>query len=155
MTIISVAEHLSLAKRDIAAGDASLRSAAEHIAAAVEAGARQADIAATVNKSQSWICRLLAWRANNFVAAGPFADDSKAKRQRAKYAAPNNSKPKKATLDRASRDTLVKSLGMLGSDHDGEVLAAARTVERLRRKFGVTWEQLVVEASEFKARAAA
>ena len=87
-------EHLSAAKQDIAAGDASLRSAADHIYAAIEAGARQVDVAATVNKSQAWISRLLAWRANNFLAAGPFADESKAKRQRANYQAPDNSKPK-------------------------------------------------------------
>jgi uncharacterized membrane protein YqiK len=41
---------------------------------------------------------------------------------------------KRAGIGDADRDTLVKVLGMLGSDQDGEVLNAARTAERLRRK---------------------
>lgn len=54
--MVSVAEHLSIAKRDIAAGDLSLRSAAEHIAAAIEAGATQVDVAAIVgNRSRGSI----------------------------------------------------------------------------------------------------
>lgn len=54
--MVSVAEHLSIAKRDIAAGDSSLRSAAEHIAAAIEAGATQVDVAAIVgNRSRGSI----------------------------------------------------------------------------------------------------
>ena len=44
---------------------------------------------------------------------------------------------------------------MLGSAHDGEVLNAARVAERLRRRLGATWADLVVEASEIKVKAAA
>src|SRR6476620_1467546 len=76
----SVAEHLSCAKRDIAAGDKSLRSAADHIAAAIEHGATQADVASTVGKSQPWVNRLLKWRSSGFKDGGPFtADNAKAK----------------------------------------------------------------------------
>jgi len=32
---------------------------------------------------------------------------------------------------------------MLGSDFDGEVLAAARMVEAVRREAGMTWEQVL------------
>jgi hypothetical protein len=37
---------------------------------------------------------------------------------------------------------------MLGSDHDGEVLSAARMVEKLRRSLNMTWDQLLVSAAE-------
>lgn len=40
--------------------------------------------------------------------------------------------------------TLIKLLGMLGSEHDGEVLNAARQIERKRRQMGKTWEELLV-----------
>ena len=39
---------------------------------------------------------------------------------------------------------LAKALGMLGSEHDGEVLSAARTAERERLNLGKTWPELLV-----------
>jgi hypothetical protein len=48
-----------------------------------------------------------------------------------------------ASLD---RDRLAKLLGMLGSAHDGEALAAARQAERLRADAGLTWHQIVASA---------
>ena len=72
---ISVSKHLSQAKRDIAQGTASFRSAANHIAAAVKAGATQAEAARAVGKSQPWVNRLLKWRENGFKGDSPFADD--------------------------------------------------------------------------------
>ena len=62
----SVTKHLSHAKRDIAAGTASFCSAANHIAAAIAAGATQAEAAAKVGKSQPWVSRLLKWRDGGF-----------------------------------------------------------------------------------------
>lgn len=38
---------------------------------------------------------------------------------------------------------LAKILGMLGSDHDAEVLVAAHRAEDQRRKLGMTWSQLL------------
>jgi hypothetical protein len=38
---------------------------------------------------------------------------------------------------------LKKVLGMLGSDHDGEVLSAARQAEAIRRNLRLTWDQLL------------
>ncbi len=38
---------------------------------------------------------------------------------------------------------LAKFLGMLGSNHDGEVLNAARIAERLRKKLDKTWVALL------------
>jgi hypothetical protein len=46
-----------------------------------------------------------------------------------------------AALD---RDRLSKLLGMLGSAHEGEVVAAARQAERLRAEAGLTWGEIVV-----------
>jgi hypothetical protein len=43
-----------------------------------------------------------------------------------------------ATLPR-----LARTLGMLGSDHDGEVLNAARQAERIRRALGCGWDALL------------
>ena len=45
------------------------------------------------------------------------------------------------TLDRGR---LAKLLGLLGSDHDGEVVAAARQAERLRAEAGLTWPEIIV-----------
>jgi hypothetical protein len=41
------------------------------------------------------------------------------------------------------REKLAAVLGMLGSEHDGEVLAAARAAERLRAQAGATWAELL------------
>jgi hypothetical protein len=48
--------------------------------------------------------------------------------------------PKAPTED---KQKLVMILGMLGSEHDGEIVVAARQAEKLRRKLGMTWEQLL------------
>ena len=39
-----------------------------------------------------------------------------------------------AAITSSDRDTMVKALGMLGSNQDGEVLSAAKQAERLRHK---------------------
>jgi hypothetical protein len=67
-----VKKHLAAAKADIARGTSAFRSAAAHIAAAVEAGATQAEVAAKVGKSQPWVSRLLKWRDGGFESSGPF-----------------------------------------------------------------------------------
>jgi hypothetical protein len=214
----SVAEHLSLAKRDIANGYNSLRSASEHIAAAIKTGATQADAAARIGKSQPWVNRLLLWRSGGFKDGGPFAaDHAKEKISRANKSAKPNSKSNKtksdararadqakaeaaearaeqarakhaanearakaraerertkaewaksfrdtfnggdntASIHSSDRNKMVKALGMLGSDHDGEILNAARMVERLRCKLNTTWDLLIVTASDVEERNAA
>jgi len=45
-----------------------------------------------------------------------------------------------AALD---REQLAKLLGMLGSAHDGEALAAAQQAEHLRAEAGLTWTQII------------
>jgi hypothetical protein len=39
---------------------------------------------------------------------------------------------------------LAKTLGLLGSSHAGEVLAAARAAEMIRRQMGVQWDELLL-----------
>lgn len=43
---------------------------------------------------------------------------------------------------------LVKYLGMLGSDFDGEVVAAARAANALIRSEGFTWEEVLAPLAE-------
>jgi hypothetical protein len=43
------------------------------------------------------------------------------------------------------RERLARVLGMLGSEHDGEALAAARAAEMIRRQMGATWSELLTE----------
>jgi hypothetical protein len=62
----SVVKHLKAAKADIAAGTASFRSAAQHVAAAIKAGATQTQAADALGKSQPWVSRLLKWREAGF-----------------------------------------------------------------------------------------
>jgi hypothetical protein len=54
---------------------------------------------------------------------------------------------KKADISGEQRERLVKFLGMLGSDGDGERANAAKMADGLRAKIGVGWDQLIVEAA--------
>jgi hypothetical protein len=45
------------------------------------------------------------------------------------------------------RRRLARVLGMLGSGHDGEVLAAGRLVERLRQQAGATWDEILGQSA--------
>jgi hypothetical protein len=46
---------------------------------------------------------------------------------------------------------LARVCGLFGSDHDGEALAAARQAEKIRKKLGVTWEELLVPSARQRA----
>jgi len=50
-------------------------------------------------------------------------------------------------LDHQKRDRLVKLLGMLGSNHDGERANAAKKVEQHRVILRLTWDELVIPAT--------
>jgi hypothetical protein len=43
------------------------------------------------------------------------------------------------------RAIIIKTLGMLRNDNDGETLNAARAVERIRAKVGLSWSKLIVQ----------
>jgi hypothetical protein len=55
---------------------------------------------------------------------------------------------KKPEIPSSLRTLLVKTLGMLGSEHENEALVAARKVEEIRRKLGLMWDDLIVEATQ-------
>jgi hypothetical protein len=58
-------------------------------------------------------------------------------------------------LDWRQRDRLVKLLGMLGSNQDGERATAAKMVEEHRVAIGLMWDELIIPAATtVKARAA-
>lgn len=48
---------------------------------------------------------------------------------------------------------LIKLLGMLGSDADGECLNAARAAQRLVKASGLTWEQAMIGTDDAAKRA--
>jgi hypothetical protein len=52
-----------------------------------------------------------------------------------------------ASFSPAFADKLVKVLGMLGSDHDGEVAAAGRTAHSMLKAKGLTWSDVIVPAA--------
>jgi hypothetical protein len=56
--------------------------------------------------------------------------------------------PPLSALQPEYRDKLVKLLGMLGCDHDGERATAARLADEHRRKSGLTWGELVLPAPD-------
>jgi hypothetical protein len=51
-----------------------------------------------------------------------------------------------ASLTPAFADKLVKVLGMLGSDHDGEVAAAGRRAHSMLKAEGLTWVDVIKPA---------
>jgi hypothetical protein len=46
--------------------------------------------------------------------------------------------------DKLSRDKLIKVLRMFGSNHDGEVAAAARRAHEIVKKHSLDWDDLVI-----------
>jgi hypothetical protein len=138
---LAVLEHLSAATRDIAAGDKSLRSAAEHVAAAVDLGASQRDVAATVGKSAAWVNRLLLWRSNSYVASGPFADDNKAKKKRAAFSQTKRSKLKadkptseaRAKADQAKAEAAKAKADAAKAKHEADAARANAKAQQFER----------------------
>ncbi len=57
-----------------------------------------------------------------------------------------------ALLSSTERERLVKLLGMLGSAHDGERASAGLLASRLLRDRGLTWDQVVGNASPVAPR---
>jgi hypothetical protein len=52
-----------------------------------------------------------------------------------------------AALTPAFADKLVKVLGLLGSDHDGEVAAAGRRAHSMLKAMGLTWSDVIKPAA--------
>jgi hypothetical protein len=66
-----------------------------------------------------------------------------ARQRQAREEARERLRQEAARLRKAAPSTLARVLGMLGSSHDGEALAAARKAEEIRRGMGKTWQQLL------------
>jgi site-specific recombinase XerC len=64
---------LDRAKRAVAAGESSLRKAAELIAQAHAAGASQKQITERLSKSRSWVTFLLAWHKGGYQGSAAAA----------------------------------------------------------------------------------
>ena len=78
---LGINQHFALAKADIAAGENKMRSAAEHIAAAIKLGASQRAAAYNVGKSPAWVNRLLKLRKAGYKDSA-FGPENRAKRER-------------------------------------------------------------------------
>jgi hypothetical protein len=52
-----------------------------------------------------------------------------------------------ASLTPAFADKLVKVLGMLGSDHDGEIAAAGRRAHSMLKAIGLTWSDVIARTA--------
>jgi hypothetical protein len=101
-----------------------------------------------VGKSAAWVNRLLKWRQCGYQDTA-FGPQAKASRARAHVQTTKHQRK----LNREQRETLVKSLGMLGSNHPGERDAAALAVEKQRTKLDMSWDQLIVEAKAAREQA--
>ena len=53
-------------------------------------------------------------------------------------------------LTLADATKLAKVLGLLGSSHDGEILAAVRQAERIRASLGLLWHDIVIGSPAIK-----
>jgi hypothetical protein len=55
-------------------------------------------------------------------------------------------------LEQKQLQRLIHLLGMMGSDHDGEILAAALAAQRLVKGAGETWESILAPLSRDEQR---
>lgn len=167
---MTIAKLLTDARRAIAAGESSLRKAAELIAKAQEAGATQRQIAERIGKSQSWISQLLAWRKSGYKG-GAFershkarmisrankpkatrrpltTEEALAQRAQAEFqktralAVAAMFGPESKRIPSGARKELLAALKMLAKSRD----TAAVLVERQRARLNLDWSDLIVAA---------
>jgi hypothetical protein len=60
--------------------------------------------------------------------------------------------PSLPALQPEYRARLVRLLGMLGSDHDGERANAARLADEHRKRSGLTWGEIILPLAEDRGR---
>jgi hypothetical protein len=80
-------------------------------------------------------------RAHLKAAAAREAEFNREYRNR--MARERRAEKKAAALRERELSKLIGALGLLASPYDGERAAAALQVERLRRKLGKTWQELI------------
>lgn len=54
----------------------------------------------------------------------------------------------KKEIHSSARTLLVKVLGMLGSNHSNEVVSAAEQAEKIRKRLGMSWDDLIIAAED-------
>jgi hypothetical protein len=172
-TAISANEAILLARSAIAAADRNLKTAADLLAVAAEQGKTQRQMAEGVGKSAAWVNRLLQWRREGYPedtpfgaqsqerderhdervreqasesCSGPEQTEQKHRASRSRSSSSRRSRSPGQSLSEQDRTTLVGVLGMLGSAYDPEVLVAARKAEDIRKRLGLTWDDLIVAA---------
>ena len=152
------------ARRAVAAGEHKLREAAEYLAAAKKLGASQRASAKAINKSQSWVAQLLAWRKSGYKG-GAFERSHKA-RTISRANQPKATSRRHMTTEEAeamraravavaamfgaeskripagARKELLAALAMLAKSRD----TAAVLVERQRARLNLKWDDLLVPA---------
>jgi hypothetical protein len=94
------------------------------------AEAREADAAAAAEKARQKKEAAKNWREWKRAHFGDFYEKRRRRRQGRSVTA-------------RDRQRIARILGMLGSDQDGEALAAARQAEIARVRLGVTWHELL------------
>ena len=151
----SIAGLLELARREVALGDKQFRHAAEHMGSAEDKGASQRQIAAAVGKSVGWVNRILQWRRSGYRDDTPFGPESRASRARARVQPAERGKTKSSSsssgrdgLHNASRQRLIRLLGMLGSSNQNERISAAVKVEDHRSKLKMSWDELIIPTKD-------
>jgi hypothetical protein len=89
-------------------------------------------------------------------AAKARADAEKAAhdRFRERFSGPQKKIHDGPKIHNGPRKTLIGALGMLGSDNPGIRDNAATTVEKLRKKLDMSWDQLIIESCDGKGGAA-
>jgi hypothetical protein len=145
---------LELARREVALGDKQFRQAAQHMASAEEKGASQRQIAKAVGRSVGWVNRILQWKRAGYHDETPFGPQSRASRARGRVhpterqTESRSSDAARNRLHSASRQRLIRLLGMLGSNNANERTNAAVKVEALRSKLKMGWDELIVPTND-------
>lgn len=154
----AITKLLDKAKDAIAAGESSLRKAAELIAQAQDAGAKQRQIAKRVGKSQSWVHQLLAWRKAGY-SGGAFERSHKARSiSRANQAKVPNKRltPEAAAAMQARAEAVARlfppAFKPIPKAARVELIAALKAyasplVETIRKRLNLTWDDLIVPAA--------
>jgi hypothetical protein len=151
---------LAKAKEEIEAGETHLKRAAESIAVAQKRGVTQREIAEAVAKSPAWVNRLIKWREAGY-ADTPFGPQSKvsrakvqARKRKRQRESPQNAKRaaisqrsevlSEVDFDHGRRKALILGLDRLRLDDERARADAAMSVEIMRNRLGLSWEQLIV-----------
>lgn len=118
-------------------------------AAVARAKAAQAEAAKTKADAERLADEAIRLKADAIrLKAEALREQIRADRARARAAGATFTARSEHVLQSGLRKLLVKALGMLGSDHAGERANAASVAERQRDRIGMTWDELLIPASD-------